>query len=100
MLKHSGSAAVMERLSKLTEAESELTRSPARLLTIQLKASTVDSLQKFSWYTVASTNTGNNRTYDDLISLLIERYEVSIQCANCNNNYIKRRSKQAIKHLV
>lgn len=80
------SPAVMERMEQLTEAERELLLSPERMLSVQLRASTVESLQEFSWYTLGSTNTGNNRTYDDLISMLIERYKISSQCQHCNNN--------------
>jgi hypothetical protein len=56
------SPAAIERLTELREEGSKLLLLPDRLLTVQLRASTIDSLKEFSWYTVASSITGNNRT--------------------------------------
>ena len=55
-IEHSPEA--IEKLTQLSEAERELLLSPQRMLTVQLRASTVESLQEFSWYTVGSGNTG------------------------------------------
>jgi len=69
------------KIVHVTQAERRIMEAQDFQLTVRLYQSTIDKLKEFSWD--IHPNSGNNRTYDQLVCLLIKRYRVSSQCQNC-----------------
>jgi hypothetical protein len=72
------------KIVHVTQAERRIMEAQDFQLTVRLYQSTIDKLKEFSWD--IHPNSGNNRTYDQLVCLLIKRYRVSSQCQNCKES--------------
>jgi hypothetical protein len=73
------------KIVHVTQAERRIMEAQDFQLTVRLYQSTIDKLKEFSW-DILPTSSGNNRTYDQLVCLLIKRYRVSSQCQNCKES--------------